>query len=449
MIFVAICVCLILLTALLWRSADRRAQAVAPGLARRLIRLAFAAFFAAMALYPLVPLSRPLFDAEPDVAPTVWSTAAYLWLPILLPLTIAGWATFAAIGVGQRLLRRARSRRAEPTPTTDESSPATNSDLAEPSNPAYPPAPARLTRRQVFGLAAAAIPPVTTVGLTAAALSQRGEFRVRPLTVSIPALPDELDGLTICHLTDLHAGNFVPADMVDRVADAANALACDLVVFTGDLIDRGLLDRLPIGFRLFDRLDRRHGLAVIEGNHDVQANAAEFERAMRDRNLPFLIDEQVTYEVPGKRSPGLRVKVQFLGIPWGELKEKSDIGSDAVRPLRDYSEPATAASIGRVAALRRPEAFPILLAHHPHAFDPAAAAGFPLMLSGHTHGGQVMLTPNVGAGPLRFRYWNGVHERNGCQVVISNGLGSWFPLRVNAPAEILHLTLRRGTPGPA
>ena len=102
-----------------------------------------------------------------------------------------------------------------------------------------------------------------------------------------------------------------------------------------------------------------------------------------------------------------------------------------------------AASVQRVAALRRADAFPILLAHHPHAFDPAVEAGLPLTLAGHSHGGQVMLTPGIGIGPLRFRYWAGEHERNGSHLVISNGLGSWFPLRVNAPAEILHITLRR------
>ena len=51
------------------------------------------------------------------------------------------------------------------------------------------------------------------------------------------------------------------------------------------------------------------------------------------------------------------------------------------------------------------------LAHHPHAFDPAAAAGLPLTLAGHTHGGQIMLTDHIGAGPMRFRYWAGEYRK--------------------------------------
>jgi hypothetical protein len=81
------------------------------------------------------------------------------------------------------------------------------------------------------------------------------------------------------------------------------------------------------------------------------------------------------------------------------------------------------------------------LAHHPHAFDAAAAAGVPLTLSGHTHGGQLMLNEQLGFGPAMFRYWSGWYRKGVSQLVVSNGVGNWFPLRVNAPAEIIHLTL--------
>jgi predicted MPP superfamily phosphohydrolase len=103
-----------------------------------------------------------------------------------------------------------------------------------------------------------------------------------------------------------------------------------------------------------------------------------------------------------------------------------------------------AASVAKAAALREAGAFPIFLAHHPHLFDGAAAAGLPLVLAGHTHGGQLMLSDNVGVGPLRFRYWSGTYRRGDARLFVNNGVGNWFPLRVNAPAEIVKLTLRRG-----
>jgi predicted MPP superfamily phosphohydrolase len=85
-----------------------------------------------------------------------------------------------------------------------------------------------------------------------------------------------------------------------------------------------------------------------------------------------------------------------------------------------------------------------LLAHHPHAFERAAELGIPLTFAGHTHGGQLMVTQGLGAGPAMFRYWSGMYQKLGRVLVVGNGTGNWFPLRVNAPAEIIHLTLRRG-----
>jgi predicted MPP superfamily phosphohydrolase len=86
-------------------------------------------------------------------------------------------------------------------------------------------------------------------------------------------------------------------------------------------------------------------------------------------------------------------------------------------------------------------AFTILLAHHPYAFNAAIAAGIPLTLAGHTHGGQLMLTPKIGFGPWLYRYWSGLYVEGKSQLVVSNGAGNWFPLRIGAPAEVIHLTL--------
>jgi predicted MPP superfamily phosphohydrolase len=70
-----------------------------------------------------------------------------------------------------------------------------------------------------------------------------------------------------------------------------------------------------------------------------------------------------------------------------------------------------------------------------------------LVLAGHTHGGQIMLTKNIGAGPMRFRYWTGRYydPESESNLIVSNGVGDWFPLRINAPAEIVHLTLHPET----
>jgi hypothetical protein len=114
--------------------------------------------------------------------------------------------------------------------------------------------------------------------------------------------------------------------------------------------------------------------------------------------------------------------VQILGVRWNRV----------------YGLPRDAAiadSTRAVLKQRQSDAFPILLARHPHAFDTAVEAGVPLTLSGHTHGGQVMLDSQHGFGPWMFRYWSGLDQRGGSQLVVSNGVGNWFPLRVDAPRK--------------
>ena len=125
--------------------------------------------------------------------------------------------------------------------------------------------------------------------------------------------------------------------------------------------------------------------------------------------------------------------VQVLGLRWGS-------GNTDPRAMSNRRDPAIAGSMKELLVQKRPDAFPILLAHHPHAFD--YAGGIPLTLSGHTHGGQMMLTKEIGFGPAMFRYWSGLYQKAERALVVSNGVGNWFPLRVQAPAEIVHLTLR-------
>jgi uncharacterized protein len=169
---------------------------------------------------------------------------------------------------------------------------------------------------------------------------------------------------------------------------------------------------------MLQAIKSRAGLFVIEGNHDLFEDPKAFERGVREAGLTLLRNETATVSIRG-------VSVQLLGIVW------------------KHSEAEIARDVDAVTKLRDPTAFPILLAHHPHAFDRAAVRGFPLTLAGHTHGGQVMLTPKFGAGSVMFRYWSGLYEKSGRALVVSNGTGNWFPLRVNAPAEIVHLTLRK------
>lgn len=273
------------------------------------------------------------------------------------------------------------------------------------------------TRREWLGAAAVTLPVVATFGAAAFSLPRLKRFRVREMTVFLKDLPQALDGMRIAHVTDTHVGKFTRGKALDEIVAATNRLEADLVLFTGDLIDNTIRD-LPVAVKMLQRLRPGSGLFMVEGNHDLFDDPAEFVRGVRAGGVALLRNEMATVRVRG-------VPVQILGIVWNHREEKM------------------ARDVAAVAALRDPDAFPILLAHHPHAFDRAAELGIPLTLAGHTHGGQLMLTPDIGAGPAMFRYWSGLYQRNGRALVVGNGTGNWFPLRLNAPAEIIHLTLRK------
>ena len=167
------------------------------------------------------------------------------------------------------------------------------------------------------------------------------------------------------------------------MVEETNRLDADVVALTGDFINHSLRD-LPAALDVIRALRARHITAACEGNHDLIENAQTFRRDAERGGLPLLLGETATTTIRGQR-------VQLLGLPWH--RSATGMQGDAAALL----------------ARRDPGAWPLLLAHHPHAWD--FAGEIPLTLSGHTHGGQLMLTDRIGAGPLLFRYWSGLYTR--------------------------------------
>jgi predicted MPP superfamily phosphohydrolase len=343
------------------------------------------------------------------LSPTGWDrflpkfaiASVFLWhclgLPLLLGLAVLALPAFLIkAGIG---FFRCRS---EAAPATEDASATWN-------------------RRQFLAFAAAAAPPLFTVSLATIALHQLNHFRVRRFALPIQGLPSDLDGVTIAQVSDIHVGRFTSGPVLREMVRVVNELRADLVLLTGDLINDALAD-LDEGISLVRAMEGRFGVYLIEGNHDLIENGSEFERRVKASGIPFLLDEAGILTVRG-------APLQLLGLSWTRAHQNRDqaIG-DSVRQLVKQ---------------RQAGAFPILLAHHPHAFDAAAEASIPLILSGHTHGGQLMLNEQVGFGPALFRYWSGLYTRGESKLIVSNGVGNWFPLRARAPAEIVHITLKR------
>jgi predicted MPP superfamily phosphohydrolase len=398
-IITAIIPALIVLDLLWWFAVDRLLRKVGWKARARLLHSLFFGFQLAALVAVIGSRQSELWDHLPRFV----TTAVYLWHLLILPLLLPLLAIGGVASLVWWVIRKIRARKAVPVETN-----ATG-----------------ITRRAFLAATAAFTPQLFTVGLTAIALRQLEQFRVRRMTIAIRGLPAALDGLTIAHVSDMHAGRFTRSAVLREMTAAVNDLRSELVLITGDLIN-GALHQIPEGIDAVRRLDARSGVYMIEGNHDLFQGREAFESKVKASGIPLMVNETTQLTVRGH-------PLQLLGQRWGGPTFRRREGND---------DATIAASFAELHALREPEAFPILLAHHPHAFDPAAAAQIPLTLAGHTHGGQLMLNAEMGFGPWMFRYWSGHYTRGDSHLVVSNGVGNWFPLRTRAPAEVIHLTLR-------
>ncbi len=274
------------------------------------------------------------------------------------------------------------------------------------------------SRRAFLAQTMIVVPPAITLAMTGHSVMTRDDFRVRRLDVPLRNLPPALEGLTIAQITDPHVGSFMSDAKYQAIIRATNELDADLILQGGDLINHSLND-LPDGIQMLQQMRARYGVLSCQGNHDCIESRAKFEEITRRADIGMLLDESRVLQINGQA-------LQVIAPRWGARTD------DGVR-----------AGVERVLKQRRSDAFAILLAHHPHAFDSASDAGIPLTLGGHTHGGQFQLIEDVGFGPLMYKYWSGLYRKGDSATIVSNGIGNWFPLRINVPCEIIHLTLRR------
>src|SRR3989442_565128 len=253
----------------------------------------------------------------------------------------------------------------------------------------------------------------------------RRRLAVSHLEVPVRGLPSTLDGLRLVHLSDLHIGAHLDLAELGEHVERVNALAPDLICVTGDLVDRP--ETCAEAFPTLAGLRARHGVFVTLGNHDFYAGADTVTAALR-RLTPFRVlrDERVEVAIGGALPTLLRI---------------DDLRRDWARGVLEHPAlPPLAAGV----TTGRPF---IVLSHRPDCFPQAARLGAALMLSGHTHGGQLALpwpgrrTPN----PAEFisAFDRGLYRDGDATVYVNRGLGfTGQKIRLFTPREIACLTLR-------
>lgn len=241
--------------------------------------------------------------------------------------------------------------------------------------------------------------------------NQMLQVAVQEKTLHLPQLPHELDGLRIAHLSDLHMTGHLGREYYDVVVDESNALAPDLVVITGDILEKAAC--LSWIERTLGRLQAKHGKFFILGNHEMRLpDVAPLRAALTTCGFIDLGSRCETLAIDGTN-----ILLAGTELPW--------FGTAPTPPARD-------------SALR------ILLSHSPDQLPFARANAFDLMLAGHNHGGQIRL-PYLGAlivpSWYGFRYAGGLYFEPPTLLHVSRGLGGIHPIRLNCPPELALLIL--------
>ena len=273
-----------------------------------------------------------------------------------------------------------------------------------------------VTRRAVLKAFAA-----TAAGAIAGAgaygfFDERRQLGVTRTDIRIAGLAPSLEGLRIGFLTDIHCSRWMSPEDVRRAALRLRDERADMIVLGGDYVTWGDRSHVRPSAEALAVLSAPHGVFGILGNHD---DDRDMPAALSARGITMLKDARTRLTIKGER-------VDLVGIRFW-TKRQADIA-----PL-----------------LRGASRNIILLAHDPRRLAEAATLKIPLVLSGHTHGGQVVL-PLVGpVAAQKFPVVAGIGTRDNTTMFVSRGIGTvYVPVRINCKPEIAVLTLRSASDAP-
>lgn len=275
--------------------------------------------------------------------------------------------------------------------------------------------PVGVTRRDFLRSATAiSVGALSGVGAYGVAYERH---RIERITrdVMVRGLPPALDGVRIGMITDVHHSAVVSADDVSRAVALLAEAAPDIVVLGGDYVsffDRAYI--APVAELLAPLANAPHGSYAVLGNHDDEK---EVPAALSSKGFNVLKDQRTQLAINGER-------LDIAGIRFW-TRGPGDVAS----------------------ALKGTGGTTILLAHDPRRLVEAAALDVQLVLSGHTHGGQVIV-PAIGpVAGRKFPVLAGYAMRDNTAIFVSRGVGTvYVPVRINCPPDVAVLTLRRSSP---
>jgi uncharacterized protein len=280
-----------------------------------------------------------------------------------------------------------------------------------------------ITRRNFFRLAAGS---AAALAFYAGEIS-RHEIELIDVIIKLPRLPDAFAGMKVVQISDFHFQAYTEAMFLEAIVRRVNAQAPDLVLLTGDFISsKPLSQRMNMRLayhcaEILSRIECPLRFAIM-GNHDALVSAHAVTDALTTHGIPVLVNRSVPIERQGQR-------IWLAGVE-DVLQQRPDLSAALPPGARRDGEPT------------------ILLAHEPDFADYAMGRQIDLILSGHTHGGQILLPflPPLMLPDMGTKYVHGLFKLgDGMQLYVNRGLGAVnLPFRFRCPPEITAITLQPG-----
>jgi hypothetical protein len=252
-------------------------------------------------------------------------------------------------------------------------------------------------------------------------LVERSRCDLTEATIRIPGLPPELSGFSIVLMSDIHSSLYMTRREMAEFVSLANGMRGDLVVVTGDFVNNQVDQAYPFA-EAFSELKAPHGVYGVMGNHDFYTEDPDrVARVIDDCGVKLLRNDRVIVEKDGAR-------FSLIGVDDVGRNERGTI------KLREAAGPSGDPTTK------------VLLCHRPYYLAQAAAENIDLVLSGHTHGGQVVFGSFGGItfapAALASPYVWGKYSLGKTQMYVSRGIGTvGVPVRFNCPPEITRILL--------
>jgi uncharacterized protein len=247
------------------------------------------------------------------------------------------------------------------------------------------------------------------------------DFEIVHQSIRLPNLAARHHGMRIAVMSDLHSGPSMQPDELVPYFSALKQLKADMIFLPGDFVQNRNEEIAPV-CELAKTLNAKHGIYGVTGNHDYFADAEYISRELQLAGVTMLRNEHRIISAAGDKLAIIGIDDVRKGHPFDYLLAKAVHGLDSSIPN-------------------------ILICHKPYYFEEAAEWGINLMISGHTHGGQIVLArvfnTVITPASLISGYVAGLYSQDSSQLYVTRGIGTvGLPYRLNCPPEITVLTLR-------